>query len=536
MGIPSYFSYIIKNYSNIILNQKQLLKDNVRFCNLMMDCNSIIYDEFRKMDEDIAKNNLEQNEIERKLINNVINKIGEYIKSASPSDLVYIAFDGVAPFAKMEQQRTRRHKGGILRKIDDVLGKKCSSSVWSTTNITPGTQFMNMLSVKIKRAFSNLEGHFNVKKIIVSGSDIEGEGEHKMFQFLRQTKNGVTGNTLIYGLDSDLIMLSLFHCKPFDKFFIYRETPEFGKNIVSSVEGESDYLFMDIHSLSKAILCEMNCDTNDYHRLYDYVFMCFLLGNDFLPHFPSLNLRSDGVDVLLETYKSVFGTSSQRSFIDNNLHIQWRWVSLFFFELSKGERNRFIKEDAAREKLGKRRFNLSNLDNKEFAIQNTPVIYRGQELFISPNEQFWEHRYYSTLFSHSSDSIKDIGMNYIEGLEWVFKYYTQDCPDWKWSYKYNYPPLIKDICKYFPKKNMDLFQKTIYNPFSSKVQLAYVLPLNNRTLMSSTISDYLVENEGQYFVENPEYEWAYCRYFWEAHPILPEISINVLEKWDKLWL
>ncbi len=74
MGIPSYFSYIIKNYSNIILNQKQLLKDNVRFCNLMMDCNSIIYDEFRKMDEDIAKNNLEQNEIERKLINNVINK------------------------------------------------------------------------------------------------------------------------------------------------------------------------------------------------------------------------------------------------------------------------------------------------------------------------------------------------------------------------------------------------------------------------------------------------------------------------------
>ena len=337
MGIPSYFSYIIKNYSNIILNQKQLLKDNVCFCNLMMDCNSIIYDEFRKMEEDIAKNHLDNNEIERKLINNVINKIGHYIKSVSPSELVYIAFDGVAPFAKMEQQRTRRHKGGILRKIDDVLGKTGNSSGWSTTNITPGTQFMNMLSVKIKRAFSNLEGHFNVKKIVVSGSDKEGEGEHKMFHYLRQTKNGVNGNTLVYGLDSDLIMLSLFHCKPFGRFFIYRETPEFGKNIVSIVEGDSDYLFMDIHSLSKAILSEMNCDTNDYHRLYDYVFMCFLLGNDFLPHFPSLNLRTDGVDVLLETYKSVLGNSSQRSFIDNNLRIQWRWVSLFFFELSKGE-------------------------------------------------------------------------------------------------------------------------------------------------------------------------------------------------------
>lgn len=82
---------------------------------------------------------------------------------------------------------------------------------------------------------------------------------------------------------------------------------------------------------------------------------------------------------------------------------------------------------------------------------------------------------------------------------------------------------------------MDLFQKTIYNPFSSNVQLAYVLPLNNRTLMSSYISDHLSQHDGQYFVNEPEYEWAFCRYFWEAHPILPEIPINVLEKWDKIW-
>ena len=40
MGIPSYFSYIIRNYSNIIR------KDCNRVQLLLMDCNSIIYDSY----------------------------------------------------------------------------------------------------------------------------------------------------------------------------------------------------------------------------------------------------------------------------------------------------------------------------------------------------------------------------------------------------------------------------------------------------------------------------------------------------------
>ena len=200
MGIPSYFSYIIKNYSNIILNKKQLSQNDICFCNLLMDCNSIIYDEFRKLEEEFAKNDYDSIYIENKLIHNVINSIGEYIKKISPSQLVYIAFDGVAPFAKMKQQRTRRHKGSILLKISNTVNKTDKPSIWSTSNITPGTLFMNNLSSKIKKAFTGLEGHFNVKKIIVSGSTENGEGEHKMFKYLRTKTNKVCGNTLIYGL------------------------------------------------------------------------------------------------------------------------------------------------------------------------------------------------------------------------------------------------------------------------------------------------------------------------------------------------
>jgi 5'-3' exonuclease len=49
MGIPSYFSYIIKNYSNIIRSLKDVLNQDMH--HLFMDCNSIVYDAFRGIED-----------------------------------------------------------------------------------------------------------------------------------------------------------------------------------------------------------------------------------------------------------------------------------------------------------------------------------------------------------------------------------------------------------------------------------------------------------------------------------------------------
>ena len=92
------------------------------------------------------------------------------------------------------------------------------------------------------------------------------------------------------GLDSDLIMLSVFHCDLFRNIFIFRETPEFGQQFLpkdlETSGADKTCLFMDIQVLTRAILSEMHCGVSDPHRIYDYVFLCFFLGNDFLPHFP----------------------------------------------------------------------------------------------------------------------------------------------------------------------------------------------------------------------------------------------------------
>mgnify|MGYP001281772354 FL=1 len=538
MGIPSYFSYIIKNYSNIIRQYRHIPNVNgVRFQYLLMDCNSIIYDEFRKMEELRKGEAFITKDMENCLIRNVIKKISEYISYISPTKLVYIAFDGVAPLAKMEQQRTRRYKSSVLSKINAVVSKKNNvNNSWSTSNITPGTDFMKNLTKQINKSFKGLDKHYNVKQIIVSGTDECGEGEHKMFKHLRQSNIKVDETVAVYGLDSDLIMLSVFHCKYAKNIFIFREKPEFGKHLIpSSANEEDEYLFLNIHTFSRATLEEMHCDKHDAQRLYDYIFMCFFLGNDFLPHFPSLNIRTTGIDTLLTSYRNLIGKYSDRRFISNDKEINWKWVSLFIKELAKTEHERILGEYELREKWGKRKWLADNDDNRDFTVQSVPVIYRAEENYIAPKERSWERRYYNTLFQPDIN-VESVCINYLEGLEWVFKYYTVDCPHWKWRYQYHYPPLLTDLTKFVPNDSYDFITNDSTNsPFSENVQLAYVLPPANHGLLLSNVKRDLDTLYSQYSVTEFSFQWAFCRYFWEAHAILPEVSIDVLHEWDQKW-
>ena len=93
MGIPSYFAFLIKNYPQII--QKKIL---YTIDNLYLDSNSIVYDSVYSLEY----NN--DAEFEIQVIKRVCNTIDSYCTSIQPKK-VFITFDGVAPIAKLNQQK-----------------------------------------------------------------------------------------------------------------------------------------------------------------------------------------------------------------------------------------------------------------------------------------------------------------------------------------------------------------------------------------------------------------------------------------------
>lgn len=542
MGIPSYFSQVVRRHRQIITQFKQSSSNHkcegkTHIDNLYLDSNSIIYDAIHTL------NNQDSHDFEERLIKAVCDKIEFYIRKISPTQRVFIAFDGVAPMAKLNQQRTRRYKSWYQAEIKgrcplQTPNTKESSSLqpsnngasFNTAAITPGTQFMEKLS-KAVGAFATAK----LKKplTIVSASNEVGEGEHKIFEYIRANPDyHKDTTTVIYGLDADLIMLSLNHIHLSKQLYLHRETPEFIKNIDSSLDHDTDYLFC-INKLNNAVEEE----TGVVGGVTPYVFMCFLLGNDFLPHFPSLNIRTNGLDKIMNAYKLIKSPSFFIGDTKNGIVFNWKNIRSWIDVLAKQEHENIKEEYVLRSKF---RFGPSNKDESleqkyDKIILQYPLRSREIEEYINPNEVGWEYRYYRTLFDIEINDArrKEICINYLEGLEWTMKYYTSGCADWNWCYKYDYPPLLSDLIKYVP-----YFETKLINPSNSPtyavtplVQLSYVLPRSSMYLLPDALHRALIKAHPDWYgYEHHPLLFAFTKYLWESHAKLPEIDIKELTK------
>lgn len=615
MGIPSYFSKVVKAYRHILKDLEYLTHVN----NLYMDCNSLIYDAVKNNPTYDKKR---QREYEKELIRMVCSKIDYYVSILKPKDRVFIAFDGVAPVAKLSQQRDRRYKSWYTAQIQrDIEGAGYKES-WNTSAITPGTNFMRQLNEEVSIYFEkkmqdaevhdNEDGSNKVEKpleYIISSSSDEGEGEHKIFDYMRtypEYHNSPDTVTLVYGLDADLIMLTLNHLHITKNLYLFRETPEFIKSVDSTLDANKDYL-LDIPELATSIVKYIHSDGadvnqgtreatqardltklkekgdkdgKDMNRITDYIFMCFLLGNDFMPHFPALNIRTVGIDILLNVYRETLGKTNK--YLTEGSKIVWKNVHEFIEHIAKQEDTLLVEEHKKRDKFARRfgggggghnnmtnmrdnRFernafnrdiNKNSTNSQSFAKNDKKVLHdteevlgegadiqqmedllmlpmkeRSVEKYINPYAKDWEYRYYKALFDLeiTDERRKQICVNYLEGLEWTFHYYMAGCIDWKWCYNYHYAPLFKDLVKYIPHMDTQFLKHKEKQPIEDFVQLCYVLPRQNLNLLPVDINIVLLQRLGHLYGDDYEFKWAYCRYFWESHAELPRLHIETLE-------
>jgi 5'-3' exonuclease len=180
-----------------------------------------------------------------------------------PARDTFIAFDGLVPYGKMVQQRYRR-----FRICQEEFDKR---------QISPDTPYMRSLESKIKEEFPEIR---------ISPTQEPGEGEHKIFLDMNICR---PEKVIIYGLDADLILLSLQRS---EQIFLMRDG------------------FLDVGELKS----KLPISAPEFLRL------SLFFGNDFMPSLGMFSLREDGYERALKLFQDSGATlmtpEGRQTFLD----------------------------------------------------------------------------------------------------------------------------------------------------------------------------------------------------------------------------
>jgi len=488
MGIPYYFYYLTTKYNDIIIKS---LPDKIDI--YAIDFNGIIHPEAAK----------ETNE--EQLIKNLWDKINGYYDLYKPNKLL-ICIDGVAPFAKIIQQRKRRYLTYFKNKIDKI------STKWDTNAISPGTNFMNKLNSFIEEQITN-------DNYIFSGSNEAGEGEHKIFKLINEI-NEIRGfdeneNIIINGLDADLIILSLISGR--NNIYLMREN----RGIIT---------YVNINNLKSAIIKELRPKWHieeDKDLIESYCVMCSILGNDFIPHILNLNIKSGGLDRLINITE--IAIRMYGSLVENN-KINQRTLSDIFNQIAENEDADIIPLVSKELERKPRDFTLLS---QEYGIK-----FKDETLnLMNNNSKKWRYYYYKNLFdiNITIDGTSIISSNYIKGIYWTYNYYKKMDIDYTWYYPYNYPPTVKDISNYLKVNNIEEI-KSKGEFLKPEIQLLLILPINSIDLIDDKYKKYMTDiSMGLKHLYPIEYkiQTLFKTHLWECCPILPIINIDKIIKINK---
>jgi|APGre2960657423_1045063.scaffolds.fasta_scaffold00711_6 5'-3' exonuclease len=542
MGIPYYFYVITQAYPGIL--QKVCPKNVERF---YLDYNGGVHPVCQRLFKDPEfenSTNVPGPTFEKKLIEESWNYMISLVREANPKN-VHIALDGVAPIAKIQQQRKRRYLSILRQKM---LKQKLP---WDTNAISPGTVFMSDLNAYFK---NRIKSTFSAIPLNFTGSDEVGEGEHKIFHHIREhVNNGEV--SMVYGLDADLIMLSLLSHKP--AIHLMREQQHIKK-------GEEGFVYLDIDALRKGILqnlvqthrwpiTQQALDNPFDHEaksvINNYVTACFMLGNDFLPHISSLHLKKDGLTHILTSFQQTWSDHGSPlltmpgtgdiglELLDSKFFMKW------MENLAQNEDD--VIWTLTEEYVKKRCMIRQAEDVVEFypiqAENKDPFAF---ELLKLASKGRWRSLYYKFLFdSKMNDTSVTISAcaEFIKGILWTYRYYTLQPKPSDWYYPYGYAPTIKDLANHVSGdvKAYDNLQEAWNKLEGTKlsswlhplVQLSSILPHESHTLLPVAVQKALKDpSNGVRYMFPTEYKLkTYMKtHLWECHPILPVMDFKAL--------
>ncbi|XP_073130966.1 5'-3' exoribonuclease 3-like isoform X2 [Henckelia pumila] len=541
MGIPAFYRWLSDMFPDAVvdvaedrptfINGVKVPVDTTRpnpngmeFDNLYLDMNNIIHPCFHP-------ENLASPKSYDQVFKSVFKYIDRIFSLIRPRKLLYMAIDGVAPRAKMNQQRARRFRtakdvadgASIMDKLRESCTKEGTASGaegLDSNVITPGTEFMEVLSSAL-RYYINLRMNHDPGwqgiKVILSDASVPGEGEHKIMSYIRLQRNlpGFDPNTrhCLYGLDADLIMLGLAAHEV--HFSILREVSKKHKGPKRRNEAEvrnlkqpatpyrqlefhlsrQKFQFLNLWILREGLEARLKIPNLrakvDTERLIDdFVLMCVLVGNDFLPHVPSLEISEGAINLLIRVYKNVF--IRMGGYLTDSFKVDLERLEHFLQAIASREISTFKmrKEKQRTSIMGARTGpipdNVSvegcNPENqsseKESVVSSNHVASEaGIVDKVKLGEVGWKTRYYNEKFEVQTEKdresvSKHAVLKYVEGISWVMHYYYEGVCSWQWFYPYHYAPFASD----FHGLGQLKIQFSLGKPFKPLNQLMSVLP------------------------------------------------------------
>ena len=482
MGIPFYFKKLTLSFGSQFIQKVQLMEE----CdNMYLDFNSMIH----QCANDIVEKNASFTFIQEYyplIANALIDAIINICNIVRPKKVLYIAIDGMCPRAKMQQQRKRRYISVWRNRME---GK--NRGVWDSNVITPGTEFMEFLDKELEAFIEKNKVRLGFQIILSKSSEV-GEGEHKMFDIIQDE------DAVIYGLDADLIMLSMISQNK--SIRLLREQAMFGS---PNVQGS--FALLNINKLKTLIETEYNIP------IADYVMICTLLGNDFIPPLSYLSMRGNGVETLIEAYKQI----DSKIINDERLDIQTLYK--IFAVLAK-------TEDEGMTRSCDLYYTMKAKSTKR--LDCYPQYTKCKYIIDPKNDSSWRESYYNNIVKTNT---KTACIEYIRGLYWMYDYYFKRNASKFWYYPYLYSPTIMDL-QHISKYRIDPY--VCNDSLDPRLQLLLVLPPQSIEIIRS--------KEEKELITNMDYGFVHCfpidfqvstflkTYLWECSPILPDMNVQQL--------
>uniref|UniRef100_A0A8C9ZFK0 5'-3' exoribonuclease 1 n=1 Tax=Sander lucioperca TaxID=283035 RepID=A0A8C9ZFK0_SANLU len=554
MGVPKFYRWISERYPCLseVVKEHQIPE----FDNLYLDMNGIIHQCSHPNDEDVHFRISEE-----KIFADIFHYLEVLFRIIKPRKVFFMAVDGVAPRAKMNQQRGRRFRSA--KEAEDKIKKALekgevlpTEARFDSNCITPGTDFMARLQEQLKYFVHNklsTDKLWQNVNVYLSGHETPGEGEHKIMEFIRSenSKPSHDPNTrhCLYGLDADLIMLGLTSHEP--NFSLLREEVRFGgkknQKRISAPE-ETTFHLLHLSLMREYIDYEFSGLRNqigsdyDLERIIDdWILMGFLVGNDFIPHLPNLHISHDALPLLYKTYISALPTMG--GYLNENGHLNLRNFEKYIEKLAEFDREHFseifVDLKWFESKVGNKYLNEAAglAAEREAAIKETnknEVCLGDDEeeeddMFETEFRQY-KRTYYMTKMGVdvvSDDFLAKQAKCYVEGIQWILHYYYHGVQSWSWYYPYHYAPFLSDI------RNISELKLTfdLEKPFMPFQQLLAVLPAASKELLPESYRHLMTSENSpiiEYYPVDFKTDLNGKQQEWEAVVLIPFIDERCL--------